>query len=161
MIDVRYQMVMGAVQSLETIQKKYDPAIHGFLGITEEDWTILRLETPWKITEARRARNVFEQILNGALEKSGQPTWQIPMEYVAGAIAILVSGPNIRTACGWSHQCFNGALLVDGNGEERDAYEYVTPSRLMAEVMYCYRNIIQRDLVKPLEEEERAGIQHT
>ena len=160
MIDVRYQMVMGAIMSLETLEKKYDPAIHGFLGITEEDWTILRLQTPWKITEARRARNVFEQILNGALEKSGQPTWQIPMEYVSGAIACLVAGPNMRTACGWSHQCFNGATLIDGNGDEREAYEYVTPSRLFAEVMYAYKNILERDLTKPLDASERENIKH-
>lgn len=155
MLDVRFEIVKGSLNALKELDMDYRPEFHGVLGIPEDDWALLRQKQPWLPNQARRARITLERALQEAVRLAEMPVYTLPMEFVAATIATLVEGINQMTAASFTFQAFEGKKLVDGNHNEVDAMEYVTPMRLFTEVLYAKENVMQ-ELIAPIDDLSRS-----
>jgi len=119
MYDVKMEIFRGAVCALEGIDKEFGK-LQSQLGINREEWEVLVSEDYWEEPESASAARTLDKAISGCLQKAGLGAIQLPAEYVALAIAKLVSGPNWLVAAHWNRLYYDGtAAVMEGGPESR------------------------------------------
>lgn len=101
-------------------------------GILVEDLELVTSHRVFtNINHRRRIRQTLESIMYGGLDAVGLSRFELPAEYIASWICVLVQPHNQMAACGF----FDRARQVDQlrlSPEDSQTYESISPQRLFA-----------------------------
>ena len=100
------------------------------MGISESDFKLTTGVNCWLASDRPRVRATLDAVLFGSLDVAGLPRFNVPAEYIAACLVVMVSPVNYHVACAW----YNGALTSDdmSMSEDVSAAEPVSARRLFA-----------------------------
>lgn len=97
-----------------------------------EDLQLVCSVTQWtRPSDRTRIRTTIERVIWGALDNLGIPRFELPAEYIAAWIAVMVQPVNRLTACAMFGQP-RVATELAADPLTQQTYEGVTPMRLFA-----------------------------
>lgn len=122
------QIVEGLIN---TYQQSEPEALNG-LNISEEDMDIVRGPYIWTADKRPRAKRTMENLINGAIELAGLPSFTVPAEYTAAMIYMYVHPTNWQIASHVMQVTQTAADDID-----RPDASVVRPEKLFALVCQC------------------------
>ena len=130
-----------------THEIQYDPAMvksamdliasgagDGYLECTEEEMRLLRIDRFWTAREKFTVLSGMQKTLQGSLTAAGYPALDVPAEFVAAGIALLVRPVNQLAAATIMGEGLIGVEEAMQGGQYTDA-QIVSPRALFAMVM--------------------------
>lgn len=100
-----------------------------YFDASPETRKLISQEEPWLNIQRNQIQEGFEALLHGSCDAANIPRIELPAEYVAAAIALVVKPANTQKACSWLADQSNGAIGQRMEGDER-VYETVSNRRL-------------------------------
>ena len=135
MFDEQMRIFCGGARVVASLPLEHSDAVHGRAGIGAADWEVLKSADYWTRQQADTARSAIDKLLSHSLAASGLPPIQVPAEYVAACIAVVIAPCNWMAACFAARNGLDGRTLVQGNGDLQQQRELVSPERLFALVL--------------------------
>lgn len=96
-MDIHKSFQQGALK-LAQAEGKYT-SLHKQHGIEEHHWKLLTSHEYWSPDEARQVRSILASVVEVSMTIAGLPAIPLPGQYVAAAIAHIVSPCNQVVAC--------------------------------------------------------------
>lgn len=84
------------------------------LGISVEDLELTTVNRPWLGQERHIVVRTLNALAGGALDSLGLPKFEMPAEYYAGLISIVVDPVNIHPACAWINMSRSAEDIQNG-----------------------------------------------
>lgn len=126
-------------------------------GVTPADFKLLTGERPWLAAERGRVRSTLDAVVHGSTSALGLPQLELPAEYVAAAIAMLVSPVNMQAACLFSE---SGRTVADLAGAPATGAAALSSTQLFALVMQAYGEEDLGDFQAQFEKRMNVAIEH-
>jgi len=84
------------------------------VGLSAEDFNKLVSPIPWLNSDRNRVTSALHIMLSSPLDAQGISRFNLPAEYVAAAIGLLVAPNNIKLACRWVERPMPAGELGQG-----------------------------------------------
>lgn len=140
----------------------YTSADFSTLGITIEDYNLLRRETQWKNTERTRVMRTMDALVFGTTDILGLDRISLPAEYLAAIVAAYVHPVNRLVMCHWltAQQVSNGSAAdIAELGVTKAAVDQVTTRQLFALVIQLTDSACASDARQKFEERINKRLQ--
>lgn len=127
-------VAIGVFQSIAD----YTSADFTTLGITIEDYNLVRRDTQWKNTERTRVMRTIDALVYGTTDVLGLDRISLPAEYLAAIVTAYVHPVNRLVVCHWltAQQMSNGSAAdIAEIGNTKAAVDQVTVRQLFALVL--------------------------
>lgn len=107
-------------------------------GIQESEWSDYTGHLTWSPDKRYTMQRVFTAVMYGVLQDTGLEPFPLPLEYVAGCLALTVHPANLILACAWFAR--TSASRDQEIPSQVAKPDPVTPSELMAAVFKFYND---------------------
>jgi len=109
--SLNYQV---AVSALSLIAQEGRLGHLNNIGLSAEDFNKLISPVPWLNSDRNRVSAALHIMLSSPLDAQGIARFNLPAEYVAAAIGMLVAPNNIKLACRWVERPMPAGELGQG-----------------------------------------------
>lgn len=101
------------------------------INIEQTSYDLLTSKAPWLAIDRNTVRDTLNSLINGTMQATGTPPYEVPAEYVAAVISVFVDPVNQMLVCRW----MEGSRTAVDMASDEGGSEPLVASRLFALVV--------------------------
>lgn len=127
MHDVKFKLFQGALAYFQLFEGEWSQN-HAEAGLVKEKWKVMTAKHFWSREEHRVAAECLDSVISASLERAGLGAIQLPAEYVAKGVTMLIDSRNWMSSAHFGRMYYSGTQAISEN--QAEAREAVSPESL-------------------------------